>query len=155
MTDTLNIIIHKTSDNAVIPTVAYGTSAGFDITCTEDTVIPAHSSCVVPNGLNVTIPDTESYYMEVHLRSSLGFKKELVCHPGVVDAGYCGDLGVKIYNLGNTDVAIGKGDRYAQLVVHKVPKITLKEMNDFEYSIFKATQTRGTKGFGSSNTNGK
>lgn len=148
----MNIYIHKVNPNATIPTCAYnGTSAAFDITCTEDTVIPAGKAAVVPNGLNVTIDHREPYYMIVYLRSSMGFKKDLICHPGVIDAGYTGDLGVKIYNLGDTDVMIKAGERYAQFVVHRKANVDFIEMDDEEFEGFSAEQVRGANGFGSSN----
>lgn len=148
----MNIYIHKNNDKAVTPTCAYnGTSAAFDITCVEDTVIPAGKSAVVPNGLNVSIDHREPYYMIVHLRSSMGFKKDLVCHPGVIDAGYTGDLGIKIYNLGDHDVIIKAGERYAQFTVHRKANVEFIEMDDVTFADFESEQTRGNNGFGSSN----
>ena len=147
----MQIYVHKTSPKAVTPTCAYnGTSAAFDITCTETTVIPAHGCAVVPNGLNLTIDHRQLYYMIVHLRSSTGFKKDLICHPGVIDAGYTGDLGIKIYNLGDEDVVIKEGDRYAQLTVHRKLDVEFTEMDDQLWQEFKSEQTRGDSGFGSS-----
>ena len=147
----MRVFVHKVHPNAVMPVCAYeGTSAAFDITCTEDTVIPAHSAAVVPNGLNITIDQHQPYYMIVHLRSSVGFKKDLICHPGVIDAGYTGDLGVKIYNLGDDDVVIKAGDRYAQLTVHRKETVDLVAMDDDEWQEFSAAQQRGNNGFGSS-----
>ena len=69
----VTIYAHKTHPDAVIPTVAYGsTSACFDITCVETTIIPARGSAIVPNGLNLTIPDNSNYWMQIQLRSSKG-----------------------------------------------------------------------------------
>jgi dUTP pyrophosphatase len=148
---TLKIIAHKTHPDAVIPQVAYShTSACFDITCVETTIIPAKSSAVVPNGLNLSIPDTEPYWMQIQLRSSKGFKYDLIPHYGTVDAGYTGDLGVKIYNVGDKDVTIEKGERYAQIAVIPKPQYIVKEVDDDEWELFKSTQLRGDKGFGSS-----
>ena len=60
----VTIYTHKTHPEAVIPQIAYNnTSACFDITCTETTVIPAKSSAVVPNGLNLTIDQHENFWM--------------------------------------------------------------------------------------------
>ena len=150
----VTIYAHKNTDNAVIPTIAYNsTSACFDITCTETTVIPAGKSAVVPNGLNLTIPDDQKYYMRIDLRSSMGFKKSLVCHPGIVDPGYTGDLGVKIYNVGEIDIIIEEGERYAQISVVPIPESEIIELNDEEFNILKNKQFRGDKGFGSSGKN--
>jgi dUTP pyrophosphatase len=147
----VTIYAHKTNPKAVIPQVAYGsTSACFDITCIETTVIPAGGSAVVPNGLNLTIDQHERYYMRIDLRSSMGFKKELLCHPGIVDPSYTGDLGVKIYNVGKEEVVIKGGERYAQISVVPIPISEIRELKDEEWESFKSKQIRGDKGFGSS-----
>jgi dUTP pyrophosphatase len=147
----VNIYIHKNNPDAIIPQVAYGnTSACFDITCVETTIIHARSSAVVPNGLNISIDQSEPYWMQIQLRSSKGFKYELIPHYGTVDAGYTGDLGVKIYNVGDTDVTIEKGERYAQIAVVPKPKYSIIELNDEEFEVFKTSQARGDGGCGSS-----
>jgi dUTP pyrophosphatase len=150
----VKIFAYKEDPEAVIPEVAYGsTSACFDITCTETTTIPANSSAVVPNGLRLVIPDSQKYWMQIQLRSSKGFKHELIPHYGTVDPGYTGDLGVKIYNVGNIDVIIEEGERYAQIAVIPIPEYEIVELNDEEFNELKNTQSRGDKGFGSSGKN--
>ncbi len=147
----VKIYAHKTQPNAVIPHVAYGaTSACFDITCTQTTIIPARGKAVVPNGLNLTIDQNDKYYMKVYLRSSKGFKYDLICHPGIIDPSYTGDLGIKIYNLCDFDVIIEEGERYAQIAVIEKPEFEIKELNDIEFDILQNSQIRGNKGFGSS-----
>lgn len=147
----VTIYAHKTDPKAVIPTVEYNsTSACFDITCIETTTIRAGSSAVVPNGLNLTILDDQRYWMQIQLRSSKGFKYSLIPHYGTVDAGYTGNLGVKIYNVGKMDVTIEEGERYAQIAVIKKPKYEIVELNDAEFEKMKVLQARGDGGFGSS-----
>lgn len=147
----VTIYAHKTDPKAVIPTVEYNsTSACFDITCIETTTIRAGSSAVVPNGLNLTISDDQRYWMQIQLRSSKGFKYSLIPHYGTVDAGYTGNLGVKIYNVGKMDVTIEEGERYAQIAVIKKPKYEIIELNDAEFEDLKSRQARGDGGFGSS-----
>jgi dUTP pyrophosphatase len=147
----VTIYAHKTDPKAVIPEIAYNsTSACFDITCTETTTIPAGGSAVVPNGLNLTIEESESFWMQIQLRSSKGFKHSLIPHYGTVDAGYTGDLGVKIYNVGQKEVIIEEGERYAQIAVIEKPRYEIVELDDEKFGLLKALQGRGDKGFGSS-----
>jgi dUTP pyrophosphatase len=146
----VNIYAHKAHPDAVIPMVAYGsTSACFDITCIETTTIPARGSAVVPNGLNLIIDQHDNFWMQIQLRSSKGFKHSLIPHYGTVDAGYTGDLGVKIYNVGDVDVVIEKGERYAQIAVFEKPLYAILELNDEQFEEFKKRQLRGDGGFGS------
>lgn len=147
----VTIYAHKADPKATIPKVAYNsTSACFDITCIQTTVIPAGGTAVVPNGLNLTIEDSESYWMQIQLRSSKGFKYDLIPHYGTVDAGYTGPLGVKVYNLGKEDVTIEEGERYAQIAVIEKPRYEIVELDDERYNFLSSLQGRGDKGFGSS-----
>jgi dUTP pyrophosphatase len=147
----VKIYAYKEHPDAIIPEVAYGsTSACFDITSTETTVIPANSSAVVPNGLRLVIPDSEKYWMQIQLRSSKGFKHSLIPHYGTVDAGYTGPLGVKVYNVGNEDVIIEKGERYAQIAVIPKPDYEIVEVSEEMFESIKSQQGRGDGGFGSS-----
>lgn len=147
----VKVFAHKTHPDAVIPVIAYNsTSACFDITCVETTIIPARGSNVVPNGLNLTIDQSDNYWMQIQLRSSKGFKYELIPHYGCCDPGYTGSLGVKVYNLSDSDIKIEKGERYAQIAVIEKPKVTIVELNDEQFEILKKAQERGDKGFGSS-----
>ena len=151
MNNKVTIYAHKTEENAVIPKVAYNnTSAAFDLTCTSTTTIPAGKSGVVPNGLNLTIEDGSNYYMRIDLRSSLGFKKDVVPHSGIVDEGYTGPLGVKINNLSDENITIHEGERYAQITVLPRPNYSIQELNDEEFEKMKSEQLRGDGGFGSS-----
>jgi dUTP pyrophosphatase len=147
----VKIFAYKEHPDAVIPTVAYGsTSACFDITCTETTLIPPGESAVVPNGLRLVINDSEKYWMQIQLRSSKGFKYSLIPHYGTVDAGYTGPLGVKVYNVGKQYVCIEKGERYAQIAVIPKPDYEIVEVDEKQFESIKANQGRGDSGFGSS-----
>jgi len=147
----VTIYAHKNHPDAIIPQAAYSdTSACFDLTCTETTTIPAQGSAVVPNGLNISVDQHDPYWLQIQLRSSKGFKHELIPHYGTVDPGYTGPLGVKIYNVGKTDVIIEKGERYAQIAVIPKPHYQIIELNDEQFNEFKERQQRGDRGFGSS-----
>ena len=146
----VKIFAYKEHPDAVIPTVAYGsTSACFDITCTETTIIPAGESKVIPNGLRLVINQAEKYWMQIQLRSSKGFKYELIPHYGTVDAGYTGPLGVKVYNVGKEDVVIEAGERYAQIAVIPKPDYEIVEVTEEMFEYIKQNQGRGDGGFGS------
>lgn len=151
----LTIYAHKLHKDAIIPTIAYNnTSAAFDITSIYDYEIKPNEKKIIKNGLSLIIDEKEPYYMTIHLRSSLGFKKGAIPHIGIVDAGYTGALEVLIHNLGNEVISIKKGERYAQILVHKKPEFQIKEIDENEYQEITKKQTRGNKGFGSSNNQG-
>ena len=149
--ENVKILFTKVSDKAQVPYCAYnGTSAAFDIYCSHTTTIPPNSSAKIPNDLKVSIREKDPFYMMVHTRSSIGFNNEIICHPGIIDAGYTGILGIKLYNLGDKPFTIKEGERYAQITIHRKHNVEMVELNDSEFREYEKSQLRGNNGFGSS-----
>lgn len=143
----MNIKVIKTHPDAVLPTAnnkETGTGdTGFDLVAVERTMIMQRGSAIVPVGL--TLADiTPGYWIRIEPRSGLGFKHNLQPHLGVIDNGYRGDLGVKLYNFSDNGYLIEKGDKIAQLVVYPLLQPT------FEFTDEVTETSRGDKGFGSS-----
>lgn len=149
--DRVTIKMIKDHPDAKEPRCAYnGTSAAFDIAAVETVEILPGNDAVVPVGVRFSIPEDQPYYMQIHLRSSLGFKKSLLLHSGIVDGGYTGDFGVKVMNHTKYPVTINKGEYFAQVVVHKKPQILFEELNPSQWAKYEESQQRGSGGFGSS-----
>jgi len=134
----------KTHEDAVLPTKNHVNDTGYDVYSIESVCIPARGSNIVPVGLQFAyIP--EGYWVRVESRSGLGFKHGIMAHPGIIDNGYRGDAGIKLYNLTKNDYTVSRGDRIAQFVLY--PLISNMAVGFAEV----ATQSdRGDKGFGSS-----
>lgn len=116
---------------------------GYDVYGVERTIIPAGQSRIVPTGIKVGYI-TPGFWFRVEARSGLGFKHDIHPHPGVIDNGYRGDLGIKVYNKSNKDYVFEAGDRVAQLAFYQLiqPKVTWTD---------KVQNTvRGDSGFGQS-----
>jgi dUTP pyrophosphatase len=132
----------KTHELAKLPTKNHESDTGYDVYSIEDKTVPARSSAVVGVGLKFAdIP--EGYWVKVESRSGLGFKHGITAHPGIIDNGYRGDAGIKLYNLTDADYQIKAGDRIAQFVVYMNIGMQL-EWGTVQES------ARGEKGFGSS-----
>jgi len=142
MTDLLSFI--KTHPDAKLPSKNNADDSGYDVYCVEDKIIPALQSAVVDVGLKFASIPT-SYWIKVESRSGLGFKFGIFAHPGIIDNGYRGDAGIKLYNFTGIDYKVTKGDRIAQFVLYKLaPNYT----PTFTEQIVESN--RGEKGFGSS-----
>jgi len=63
--------------------------------------------------------------------------------PGIIDAGYRGEIRVPIINLGDIAIALNPGDRIAQLLILPLPRVEFLEADALGES------ERGENGFGS------
>ncbi|MBA2638116.1 MAG: dUTP diphosphatase [Solirubrobacterales bacterium] len=131
--------------DAVLPTRAHPGDAGLDLRAVEGVTLQPGERASVPTGLSVQLP--EGHAGLVLPRSGLAARHgvALVNAPGLVDAGYRGELEILLLN---TDLAqpvtIAPGDRVAQLVVVAVANPEPVEADELE------TSARGAGGFGSS-----
>ena len=98
----------------------------------------------MPTGLAVAIPDGHAGL--VVPRSGLARRHGVTVAnaPGLIDAGYRGELIVLLVNLGAEVHRIAPGDRVAQLVVVPTSLVSAREVEDLPPS-----DGRGDGGFGS------
>lgn len=132
----------KTHPDAKLPSKNHESDTGYDVYSIEDKTIPARGSSVINVGFKFAdIP--EGYWIKVESRSGLGFKHGISAHPGIIDNGYRGDAGVKLYNHTDTDYQVKIGDRIAQFAIY------FNIHMHVEWGTAQET-SRGDKGFGSS-----
>jgi dUTP pyrophosphatase len=137
--------VTKLRDDAVLPTRAYAGDAGLDLAAGERVELGPGERAAVSTGLAVAIPD--GYAGLVLPRSGLAVKHGIgvVNSPGLIDAGYRGELKVVLLNTDRTErFVVEPGMRIAQLVVVAVVPTEPKEVPELP------TSERGEKGFGSS-----
>ena len=119
--------------------------AGYDIRAAHNFVAFAKNDAIVCTGLHINIPP--GYCGIIQSRSGHAIKSSIeVSNGGVIDAGYHGEIRLKIYNNSFETISFRKGDRIAQIVFQKVPDVQIVE-RDMESWI---STDRGKKGFGSS-----
>ena len=113
----MKIRITRLREDVSLPAYATAGSAAFDLAAAEAATVPAHGSYFVPTGLVIATPP--GHVLLIAPRSSLFKKKGLRLgnNLGVVDEDYCGpedEIKIFLWNPGETDVAIDKGERLAQ-----------------------------------------
>jgi dUTP pyrophosphatase len=129
----------------VLPTRAYSGDAGLDLVACERVELGPGERALVPTGLAIAIP--EGYAGYVQPRSGLAARHgiSIVNTPGLVDAGYRGELKVNLLNTDRRDAfVVEPGMRIAQLVILPLPEVELVEVDELPES------ERGVRGFGSS-----
>lgn len=131
--------------DAVAPKYAHNDDACFDLCATEGAEVPQGLSETFGTGFAFDIP--AGYVMLVFARSGMAFKEGL--RPancvGVIDAGFQGEVKVRLTNDSNQVRRIEAGQRIAQAMLIPVPKVTLVEQEGFDQ-----VSERGAGGFGSS-----
>jgi dUTP pyrophosphatase len=143
----MDLPFQRLHPDAELPNAAHPGDAGLDLRSVIDVEVGPGERALVPTGLAVAIP--EGHAGLVLPRSGLASKHGLTLAnaPGLIDAGYRGEVTVAVVNLDRVEpVAIAKGDRVAQLVVVEVPEARPTWAERL------APSTRGAGGFGSTGT---
>ena len=131
--------------DAGVPARAYDGDAGLDLAAVEQVVLGPGQRAAVGTGLAVAIPAGHAGL--VVPRSGLAAKHgiSIVNAPGLVDAGYRGELKVLLLNTDPVEsFTVEPGMRIAQLVVVSLPEVRTVEFDELPPS------ERGEGGFGSS-----
>lgn len=157
----------KCHPNAKMPEYAHPDDSGMDVYAVDDYVIHPGETKLIPSGIKVAVPN--GYEIQIRPKSgcALKTKMRIANSIGTVDAGFRGELQVIIENiepsikditydfddngrpivtsiLRGSDMTIGKGEKFAQLVLMEVPKAVLFQVENLDDT------ERADGGFGSS-----
>ncbi|MEJ2868122.1 dUTP diphosphatase [Actinomycetospora sp. OC33-EN08] len=132
-----------------VPDRAHPDDAGLDLRTTVDVEIAPGDRVLVGTGVAVALPPGHVGWVcprsGLAVRSGLG----LVNAPGVVDAGYRGEIRVCLVNHDPREpVSLRRGDRVAQLVVQRVELPAVRVVDALPDTV------RGSGGFGSTGLSG-
>jgi len=136
--------VRRLRPDAQLPRRAHPGDAGLDLFAAEGCTIAPGTSVAVPTGVAVAI--TPGWAGLVVPRSGLARKHGVTVAnaPGLIDAGYRGELIVLLVNHGPEPFTVEVGERVAQLVLTPVGLIDPHEVGELPSS-----DGRGEGGFGS------
>ena len=134
----------REDEQFTLPTRGHDDDAGFDLYVSQDTLVPAGEFVDIPSNTAAQIPDHTWGYLTG--RSSTLRKKGLLVNPGVIDAGYRGELFAGVQNMTSEDVLVSAGERVAQLII--LPNGS-EPLVPTRVGRFETTTARGENGFGS------
>jgi dUTP pyrophosphatase len=140
----MELPFHRLDPDAALPEAHHPGDAGLDLRAHADVEVLPGERALIPTGIAVAIPDGHAGL--VLPRSGLASKHGLTLAnaPGLIDAGYRGEVVVAAVNLDRTEaVKVAKGDRIAQLVVVALPDVAPTWVDRLPGS------ARGEDGFGS------
>ena len=146
--DTIVVKFKRLDNNADLPLPSYQSdgSSGLDLCAavSNNLTLQPGDIKLIPTGLSISLP--EGYEAQIRSRSGLALRYGLglVNAPGTIDADYRGEIGIIAINWGKKPVTIKRGERIAQMVIHRVSRAIVKEVNELD------TTQRGKGGFGHS-----
>jgi dUTP pyrophosphatase len=134
--------VRRLRADAHLPSRAHPWDAGLDLVAVEPLTLAPGARGVVATGIAVAIP--EGWAGLVVPRSGLARRQGLTLTnaPGLIDAGYRGEIQVLMINLGDQPYTVRRGDRIAQMIVAPVVRAELREVDALGDS------RRGPGGFG-------
>ncbi len=146
--DHITLKFKRLGNNRDLPMPVYETdgSSGMDIRASVDepVILKPGEIRLIPTGLSVSIP--AGYEGQIRPRSGLALKHGIgmVNSPGTIDSDYRGEIGIIIINWGAGPFTIRRGDRIAQMVITRVRRAEILEVEDL------SSTDRGDGGFGHS-----
>ena len=139
----MTLAIRRIDPAAQLPTYAHPGDSGMDVRSIETVTLRPGDRALVRTGLVFQLPpDAEA---QVRPRSGLALRHGVTVlnAPGTIDAGYRGEVGVILVNLGAEPFTVEKGMKVAQVVVASVIRAEVVEVAETD------TTERGADGFGS------
>ena len=153
----VRIPYEKCHEDAKEPTYAHVSDSGMDVYALEDITLAPGEQKIIPIGIKVALPAGYELQVRPKSGLSAKTKLRIANAPGTVDAGYRDEIGVIIENveppikdityepvmntengqidhlqitsiLYGSSYTIGKGQKFAQLVLSEVPKAVLYEV---------------------------
>jgi dUTP pyrophosphatase len=137
--------VMKLRDDAVLPSRAWSGDAGLDLSACEETTIGIGERAAVGTGIAVEIPDGHAGLVVPRSGLALRHGISMVNAPGVIDAGYRGEVRLLLLNTDSESAfTVEPGMRVAQLLVVPVAAVDVVETHEV------TATDRGAGGFGSS-----
>lgn len=137
----MSIIIEKIDEAIPDPSYALEGDAGMDCYSTKYLVMKPGDTVVVPLGFRVQMPQGKAAL--VLPKSGLSSKQGLSCVPGLIDAGYRGEVSMIARNISQSFIVIEKGQKVCQLMFIDVPQ------EEIVFGTVEQNTARGENGFGS------
>jgi dUTP pyrophosphatase len=137
--------VRRLDPRAALPARAHPGDAGLDLCALDDGRLAPGERAMVPTGVAVEIPHGQAGLVLARSGNAARHGIALVNAPGLIDAGYRGELRVLLLNTDRSEpFTWSAGDRIAQLVLVEVGLGAVVEVDAL------AESHRGAGGFGSS-----
>ena len=128
----------------LLPEYATEGAAGMDVCAaveSEIQIAPLETK-LIPTGFSIELP--QGYEAQIRPRSGLALKHQvgILNSPGTIDSDYRGEVKIILTNFGKEPFTVRRGDRIAQMVVHRFARVEWEKVEQVN------TTPRGAGGFG-------
>lgn len=137
------VLIQRLDPDLPMPAFARPGDAGIDLYAREAVTVAPGGRALVPTGIAMALPVGFVALAVPRSGFALRLGGTLLNSPGIIDAGYRGEIGSIVHNTTAEPLEVRRGDRIAQLVILRLPAVTLTEV-----TALPGTQ-RADGGFGS------
>jgi len=137
------VAVRRLDDGVPLPAYAHEGDAGLDLYAAEAVVLAPGARALVPTGLAVAIPPGYAGFVVPRSGLALRHGVTVLNAPGLIDAGYRGEVKVLLVNHDREPAAFARGERIAQLVIQPAARARLEIVDHLPIS------ERGAGGFGS------
>lgn len=139
----IRVAVRRLDPSLALPAYARPDDAGLDLCAAEAVTLEPGGRALVATGIALAIPP--GYAGFVLPRSGVALRQGVTVlnAPGLIDAGYRGEVKVLLVNHDAKPVSFVRGERIAQLVVLRVERAEPAEVDELPGS------ERGEGGFGS------
>ncbi len=139
----IRVAVRRLDPDLPLPAYAHAGDAGLDLMAAATVTLAPGARALVPTGLAVAIPPGYAGFVLPRSGVALRCGVTVLNAPGLIDAGYRGEIKVLLVNHDPAPVTLERGERIAQLVVQSVERAELTEVRELPPS------ERGGGGFGS------
>ena len=139
---TVVVFVRSLDGKAEVPKYATEGSAGFDLVAAGEVTIMPGAWTLIGTSLAMQVP--EGFELQIRSRSGMARKGLIVLNqPGTLDSDYRGEVGVLLFNVGQSPQTISIGDRIAQGIISPVVQAQFEGVEKLDET------ERGSGGYGS------
>lgn len=139
----VRVAVRRLDPGLSLPAYAHPDDAGLDLLAAAPVTLAPGARALVPTGIAVAIPPGYAGFILPRSGVALRHGVTVLNAPGLIDAGYRGEIQVLLVNHAEATVTFERGARIAQLVIQRVERAELGESETLPPS------ERGGGGFGS------
>jgi dUTP pyrophosphatase len=140
----VRVAVKRLDAGVPLPAYAREGDAGLDLHAAHDVTLAPGARALVGTGVAIALPPGAAGLIVPRSGLALRHGVSIVNTPGLIDAGYRGELKVLLVNHDlQATVTLRRGERIAQLVIQRVERAELVAVDELPPS------ERGAGGFGS------